>query len=151
VPESREWSFEFSSGIYLSSSVIRTARISSSRRAESAMLLLQERRKTKIPAEKLRVCIVRVDIYGERNNAQARAVRSREATTSSSPCTYLRHENCYGRSQTFLLKQTQTTTKRNANSFIKVKRNTGAAAAVDVEKRRVYSKERRRRRTRAWL
>lgn len=31
------------------------------------------------------LCIVRADVYGERNNARAHTGRSREATTSSSP------------------------------------------------------------------
>lgn len=50
------------------------------------------------------LCVVRVDVYGEWYNARAHTGRSRGATTSSSSCTYLRHENCHGRSQTFLLK-----------------------------------------------
>jgi len=51
------------------------------------------------------LCVVRADVYGERNNARAHTGRSREATTSSSPArTYLRHENCHCRSQTFLLR-----------------------------------------------
>jgi hypothetical protein len=57
------------------------------------------------------LCIVRVDVYDERNNARAATSLllfwlslSLSATTSSSLYTYLRHKNCHGRSQTFLLK-----------------------------------------------
>ena len=100
VPESRGRSFELPSRTYLFSSVIRTAWIS----APLPSPPIQDRRKAIQPKNYEFMHRFRVDVYGERNNARAHIGQSRGATTSSSPCTYLRHENCHGRSQTFLLK-----------------------------------------------
>lgn len=102
VPESRERSFELPSETDLFSSVIRTGCISSSQKDAT---LVSSKRGRRLSSRKITsLCVVRVDVYGERNNARAHTGRPREATTSSSPRTYLRHENCHCRSQTFLLK-----------------------------------------------
>lgn len=96
VPELRERSFELPSGTYLSPSVIRAACISSPRRASSPPRgRLSSRKITSL-------CVVRVDIYGERNNARARAGRSDSELV---PAYVFTARKLPGpRSQTFLLK-----------------------------------------------